>query len=90
MPPEKRTKRFDWSHANPLGSLRLLRRYPQVLGLVGVLFLMALAHVVYPSTFVLYADYRFGWGYYSGIVPKEVADAMAARAEPLRQRGDRS
>ncbi len=62
LPPEKRTSRFDWAHANPLGSLRLLRRYPQVLGLVTVLFLMALAHMVYPSTFVLYADYRFGWG----------------------------
>ena len=53
---------FDWAHANPLGSLRLLRRYPQVLGLVGVLFLFSLAHMVYPTTFVLYADYRFGWG----------------------------
>ncbi|WP_300617417.1 TCR/Tet family MFS transporter [Dokdonella sp.] len=62
LPPERRSPRFDWSHANPIGSLRLLRRYPQVLGLVGVLFLMAMAHIVYPSTFVLYADYRFGWG----------------------------
>lgn len=62
LPPERRTPRFDWSHANPIGALRLLRRHPQVFGLVGVLFLMALAHVVYPSTFVLYADYRFGWG----------------------------
>lgn len=62
LPPERRSPRFDWSHANPVGSLRLLRRYPQVLGLVGVLFLMAMAHIVYPSTFVLYADYRFGWG----------------------------
>lgn len=62
LPPEKRSPRFDWAHANPLGSLKLLRRYPQVLGLVGVLFLMALAHMVYPTTFVLYADYRFGWG----------------------------
>lgn len=62
LPPEKRSPRFDWSHANPIGSLRLLRRYPQVLGLIGVLFLIALAHMVYPSTFVLYADYRFGWG----------------------------
>ncbi|MDR3387838.1 MAG: TCR/Tet family MFS transporter [Rudaea sp.] len=62
LPREKRTPRFEWAHANPLGSLRLLRRYPQVLGLVGVLFLMALAHMVYPTTFVLYADYRFGWG----------------------------
>jgi DHA1 family tetracycline resistance protein-like MFS transporter len=62
LPPEKRTARFDWSHANPIGSLLLLRRYPQVLGLAGVLFLMAFAHMVYPTTFVLYADYRFGWG----------------------------
>ncbi len=62
LPPERRTARFDWSHANPVGSLTLLRRHPQVLGLVGVLFLMSLAHMVYPSTFVLYADYRFHWG----------------------------
>jgi DHA1 family tetracycline resistance protein-like MFS transporter len=72
LPPEKRSPRFDWSHANPLGSLRLLRRYPQVLGLVGVLFLIALAHMVYPSTFVLYADYRFGWG------PQMVGYTLAA------------
>ena len=62
LPKEKRTPHFDWAHANPFGSLKLLRRYPQVLGLVGVLFLMALAHMVYPTTFVLYADYRFHWG----------------------------
>ncbi len=62
LPPEKRTPRFDWAHANPLGALKLLRRYPQVLGLICVLFLLAFAHMVYPSTFVLYADYRFHWG----------------------------
>lgn len=62
LPAERRTARFDWSHANPVGALALLRRYPQVLGIVGVLFLMAFAHMVYPTTFVLYADYRFGWG----------------------------
>jgi hypothetical protein len=62
LPPERRTPRFDWAHANPLGALKLLRRYPQVLGLISVLFLLAFAHMVYPSTFVLYADYRFGWG----------------------------
>jgi len=33
-----------------------------VFALAGVLFLMQLAHMVYPSTFVLYADYRFDWG----------------------------
>jgi len=61
LPPERRAK-FDWRRANPIGALLLIRRYPQVFGLVMVLFLMQLAHIVYPSTFVLYADYRFGWG----------------------------
>jgi DHA1 family tetracycline resistance protein-like MFS transporter len=61
LPPEKRA-RFDWKRANPIGALALLARYPQVLGLAFVLFLMSLAHIVYPSTFVLYADFRFGWG----------------------------
>lgn len=62
LTPEKRSAHFDWAHANPLGALKLLSRYPQVLGLVGVVALIALVHMVYPTTFVLYADYRFGWG----------------------------
>jgi len=61
LPVEKRAA-FDWRRANPVGSLQLLTRYPQVFALAIVLFLMQLAHLVYPSTFVLYADYRFGWG----------------------------
>ena len=60
LPPERRSA-FDWRRANPLGSLVLLRRHPELFGLAGVSFLMALAHLVYPMTFVLYADYRFGW-----------------------------
>ncbi len=62
LPPRERTHRFDWSHANPLGSLKLLRSYPQILGLAAVIFLFNLARYVYPSVFVLYADYRYGWG----------------------------
>lgn len=61
LPHEKRAV-FNWKRANPIGSLQLLARYPQVFALASVLFLMQLAHLVYPSTFVLYADYRFGWG----------------------------
>lgn len=60
LPPERRSA-FSWARANPLASLRLLRGHPELFGLASVLFLMALAHVVYPSTFVLYADYRFHW-----------------------------
>ncbi|KAF1712293.1 tetracycline resistance MFS efflux pump [Pseudoxanthomonas kalamensis DSM 18571] len=61
-PKEKRSLRFDWSHANPVGSLQLLASYPQVFGLAAVVFLANLAHYVYPSVFVLFADYRYGWG----------------------------
>jgi len=62
LPPERRSAKFDWSHANPLGSLKLLRSYPQVFGLAAVVFLANLAHYVYPSIFVLFADYRYDWG----------------------------
>lgn len=61
LPPERRTARFDWRHANPFGAMRLLARYPQVFGLAAVVFIANLAHYVYPSVFVLYADYRYGW-----------------------------
>jgi DHA1 family tetracycline resistance protein-like MFS transporter len=62
LPPERRTKAFDWRRANPVGALKLLRSHPELFGLASVMFLMGLAHLVYPTTFVLYADYRFGWG----------------------------
>jgi MFS transporter, DHA1 family, tetracycline resistance protein len=61
LPPERRAP-FDWRRANPIGALQLLRSHPELFGLAVVTFLMGLAHLVYPTTFVLYADYRFGWG----------------------------
>jgi DHA1 family tetracycline resistance protein-like MFS transporter len=61
LPPEKRAKSFDWSKANPIGSLRLLRSEQGLLALAGVGFLFQLAHMVLPSIFVLYSGYRYGW-----------------------------
>jgi MFS transporter, DHA1 family, tetracycline resistance protein len=61
LPPEKRSARFDWSHARPMGSVHLLRRHPAIWGLVAVVFLANFAHYVYPSTFVLFADVRYDW-----------------------------
>jgi DHA1 family tetracycline resistance protein-like MFS transporter len=52
---------FAWRRANPIGSLALLRRHPQLFGLTTVNFLQNLAHVVLPSVFVLYASHRYGW-----------------------------
>ncbi|HEY5971032.1 MAG TPA: TCR/Tet family MFS transporter [Pseudoxanthomonas sp.] len=71
LAPEKRAARFDWSHANPFGSMLLLKRYPQVFGLAAVVLLANLAHYIYPSVFVLFADYRYRWG------PREVAWVLA-------------
>jgi DHA1 family tetracycline resistance protein-like MFS transporter len=52
---------FSWKRANPVGSLKLLRSHHELFGLAGATFLSALAHDSLPSTFVLYADYRYGW-----------------------------
>lgn len=61
LPRQNRSAKFDWAHAKPMGSVHLLRNYPQIWGLVAVVFLANFAHYVYPSTFVLFADVSFGW-----------------------------
>jgi len=61
LPPARRTPRFDWTHANPIGSLDMLRRFPQVLGLAAVILIANTAHYVYPSVFVLFAEYKYHW-----------------------------
>ena len=60
LSPEKR-RPFEWRRANPLGSLKLLRSHKDLAGLAGVVFLSNLAHAAMPSTFVLYAAYRYAW-----------------------------
>lgn len=61
LPKERRTARFDLTRANPLGSLRLLRSQPDLLGLGTIGLLFQLAHTVLPTVFVLYTGYRYGW-----------------------------
>lgn len=60
LAPERRS-RFSWARANPVGAWRLLKSNKRLSGLAIVNFLAQLAHVVLPSTFVLYAGYRYGW-----------------------------
>ena len=60
LPPDRRSP-FRWKSANPLGALHLLRSDRILAGLSVVNFLAQVAHVVLPSTFVLYATYRYGW-----------------------------
>jgi DHA1 family tetracycline resistance protein-like MFS transporter len=60
LPPDRRSP-FRWKSANPMGALRLLRSDRVLAGLSVVTFVAQVAHVVLPSTFVLYATYRYGW-----------------------------
>ena len=59
--PQDRRAPFRWKSANPIGALHLLRSDRMLAGLSLVNFIAQLAHVVLPSTFVLYATYRYGW-----------------------------
>ena len=59
--PRDRRSPFRWRSANPLGALHLLRTDRVLTGLSIANFFAQLAHVVLPSTFVLYATYRYGW-----------------------------
>ena len=59
--PRDRRSPFRWKSANPLGALHLLRSDRVLAGLSVVNFFAQVAHVVLPSTFVLYATYRYGW-----------------------------
>jgi DHA1 family tetracycline resistance protein-like MFS transporter len=59
--PRERRAPFRWKSANPLGALRLLRSDGVLAGLSVVNFIAQTAHVVLPSTYVLYATYRYGW-----------------------------
>ena len=63
LPREKRSA-FSWRRANPVGALKLLRDHEGLAPLAAVAFLSNLSHVVLPSTFVLYAAYRYGWSEY--------------------------
>ena len=61
LPPEKRGS-FSWRRANPVGSIRVLGSQTGLMWLAAIHFLHRLAHDVLPSTMVLYAGYRYGWG----------------------------
>jgi len=60
LTPDHR-RRFEWWRANPLGALLVLKRYPVVLPMCGVLILMRLAHDANPTIFTYYTMEKFHW-----------------------------
>ena len=71
LPPSLRRK-FEWRRANPLGSLKALSRFPQLMLLIAVLVLAQFAHDCLPSTWSYYTMLKFGWG------PGEIAWSLVA------------
>ncbi len=70
--PVERRRKFEWWRANPLGTLKALKRYPALAAMFGALALMRLAHDALPSTWTYYTMLKFGWG------PGDVALSLVA------------
>lgn len=85
LKPENR-RAFSWGRSNPVGSLLAMRRYPMVLGLAFSYFLISVAHQVYPSTWILYVDYRFGWTIKQGSMSLALVGLMAAIVQGVLSR----
>lgn len=59
--PAALRRKIDWKRANPLGAFAHLAQRPKVLGLALCALLSFVAHAVYPSVWVLYTEFRYGW-----------------------------
>ena len=80
--PESLTKdhrrKFEWKRANPVGSLKQLRKYPSIGGLIGSLILVYIAAHAVQSTWTYFNIEKFKWnekliGYSLGAVGLLVA-----------------
>ena len=71
--PKKLRRRFEWKRANPLGSLKQIKKYPVLAGLVTSLVLIYIAAHSVQSTWTYYTMLKFEWnatwvGYSLGFV----------------------
>lgn len=80
---QERRRAFDWSRANPLGTVGLLRRNPTILALAASLFLSNLALNGLYSTWIFSTTLRFGWGVVQTGVTFAVMGFVAALAQGL-------
>ncbi len=69
---------FDWTRANPIGSLARLKRYPAIVGLIGTMVLLYIAGQAPQSVWTYYTIEKFHWneawvGYSLGFIGLTVA-----------------
>ena len=86
--PRAARRPFEWRRANPVGTLRQIRRFPAVTWLLGALFLWQIGHQVLPSTWAFYTISKFGWtsaqvGYSLAFVGTVMAIAQGALTRVL-------
>jgi DHA1 family tetracycline resistance protein-like MFS transporter len=60
--PAERRRAFSIARANPLAALSTLVRHREIGSLVIVFALIVLAQLILQVTWVLYTNFRFGWG----------------------------
>lgn len=77
LAPEKR-REIDFKRANPIGSLKLIRKYPIVAGLMVSFFLVYMASQAVQTTWTYFTMFKFEWdeamvGYSLGVVGLIVA-----------------
>jgi DHA1 family tetracycline resistance protein-like MFS transporter len=58
---ERRTATLEWTRANPIGSLALLRSHAELWGLSWVNVIGYVAHEVFPNVWVIFCIAVFGW-----------------------------
>lgn len=75
--PRERRMRFSILRANPIGSFSLLGSNRKIAGLAGANFFYMIGHNVYPSIFVWFALYRYGWNELMVAVALSVVGVMS-------------
>ena len=58
---QENRRKFEWSRANPIGSLQNLKRYPVIYGLIFSLGLLYVALHAVQSNWSFYVIEKFGW-----------------------------
>lgn len=59
--PEDERRPFDWKRSNVIGAVKSLGKVSNARGLIFVLFLLGVAHTVYPTTYTLSTQVKLGW-----------------------------
>lgn len=59
--PEEKRRKFDWKRANPVGSLKQIRKSPVVAKLATAMFFVFIASHAVQSNWSFFTIYKFGW-----------------------------